>query len=123
VLVNNAARDDRHQLKDVPPELWDDLITVNLPHQFFASQSVLPAMPDAGSRVIINLASITFLKGFADLPVSVTARGGVVGLARAPAREWGPMACGSTGSCWTMSLAWHSFWPATIPACARPRTS
>ncbi|MCP9824570.1 SDR family NAD(P)-dependent oxidoreductase [Synechococcus sp. EJ6-Ellesmere] len=89
VLINNAARDDRHQLEDVTPELWDELIGVNLRHQFFASQAVLPAMRDAGSGVIINLGSITFLKGFADLPVYVTAKGGVVGLTRALAREWG----------------------------------
>ena len=90
VLINNAARDDRHRLEDVTPELWDELMGVNLRHQFFASQAVLPAMRDAGQGVIVNLGSITFLKGYPDLPVYVTAKGGVVGLTRALAREWGP---------------------------------
>jgi len=90
VLINNAARDDRHKLEDVTPELWDELMGVNLRHQFFASQAVLPAMQEAGRGVIVNLGSITFLKGYPDLPVYVTAKGGVVGLTRALAREWGP---------------------------------
>lgn len=90
VLINNAARDDRHRLEDVTPQLWDDLIGVNLRHQFFASQAVLPGMAAAGGGVIVNLGSITFLKGQPDLPVYVTAKGGVVGLTRALARQWGP---------------------------------
>lgn len=90
VLINNAARDDRHQIADVTPELWDELMGVNLRHQFFASQAVLPGMLAAGGGVIINLGSITFLKGFTNMPVYVIAKGGVVGLTRALAKEWGP---------------------------------
>jgi NAD(P)-dependent dehydrogenase (short-subunit alcohol dehydrogenase family) len=90
VLINNAARDDRHQIEEVTPQLWDDLIGVNLRHQFFASQAVLPGMVAAGGGVIVNLGSITFLKGYPGLPVYVTAKGGVVGLTRALARQWGP---------------------------------
>lgn len=90
VLINNAARDDRHRLEEITPERWDELIGVNLRHQFFASQAVLPAMAEAGAGVIVNLGSITFLKGYSGLPVYVTAKGGVVGLTRALAREWGP---------------------------------
>lgn len=90
VLINNAARDDRHQLEDVTPQLWEELIGVNLRHQVFASQAVLPGMAAAGGGVIVNLGSITFLKGYTDLPVYVTAKGGVVGLTRALARRWGP---------------------------------
>lgn len=90
VLINNAARDDRHQLEEVTPALWDELIGVNLRHQFFASQAVLPAMAQAGAGVILNLGSITFLRGHPDLPIYGTAKGGVVGLTRALARQWGP---------------------------------
>src|SRR5689334_13786726 len=32
VLVNNAARDDRHKFGDVTPDYWDELIAVNLRH-------------------------------------------------------------------------------------------
>ena len=37
VLVNNAARDDRHPIENVTVEYWDERVAVNLRHQFFAS--------------------------------------------------------------------------------------
>jgi NAD(P)-dependent dehydrogenase (short-subunit alcohol dehydrogenase family) len=42
ILINNAAHDERHAAKQVTPEHWDDRIAVNLKHQFFAAQAVLP---------------------------------------------------------------------------------
>src|SRR5215475_3471359 len=42
VLVNNAARDERHKFAEVTPEYWDERIAVNLRHQFFVSQAVVP---------------------------------------------------------------------------------
>ena len=48
VLVNNAAHDERHRTEDVTPEYWDDRVAVNLRHQFFAAQAVLPDMQAAG---------------------------------------------------------------------------
>jgi D-xylose 1-dehydrogenase len=44
VLVNNAARDDRHPFDTVTPEYWDERFAVNLKHQFFAAQAVYPMM-------------------------------------------------------------------------------
>ena len=48
VLVNNAARDDRHPFDTVTPEYWDERFAVNLQHQFFAAQAVYPMMKQAG---------------------------------------------------------------------------
>src|SRR5262245_31177532 len=38
VLVNNAARDDRHTIDDVTPEYFDERIAVNFRHHVFAAQ-------------------------------------------------------------------------------------
>ena len=38
VLVNNAARDDRHDWRDVTAEYWDERQNNNLRHMFFAIQ-------------------------------------------------------------------------------------
>ena len=38
VLVNNAARDDRHGWAEVTPEYYDERIATNLRHMFFAIQ-------------------------------------------------------------------------------------
>src|SRR3954462_3720286 len=47
ILINNAAHDERHATPDVTPEYWDDRFAVNLKHQFFAAQAVLPDMQAA----------------------------------------------------------------------------
>src|SRR5688572_13259534 len=44
VLVNNAARDDRHKLEEVTESFWDERMAVNLRHQYFAIQAVAPGM-------------------------------------------------------------------------------
>ncbi|MEP7329563.1 MAG: SDR family NAD(P)-dependent oxidoreductase, partial [Betaproteobacteria bacterium] len=44
VLVNNAARDDRHNLEDLTVAYWDENQAINLRHQVFAVQAVAPAM-------------------------------------------------------------------------------
>ncbi|MFK7903002.1 MAG: SDR family NAD(P)-dependent oxidoreductase, partial [Nitratireductor sp.] len=57
VLVNNAARDDRHDWKDVTPQYWDERMATNLRHMFFAIQSVAPSMIEKGGGSIINMGS------------------------------------------------------------------
>ncbi|HEV8408451.1 MAG TPA: SDR family NAD(P)-dependent oxidoreductase, partial [Sphingomicrobium sp.] len=48
ILVNNAANDDRHRFDEVSEEYWDDRLAVNLKHQFFCSQAVVPGMRSKG---------------------------------------------------------------------------
>jgi NAD(P)-dependent dehydrogenase (short-subunit alcohol dehydrogenase family) len=89
VLVNNAANDDRHKLEDVTPAYWDERIAVNLRHQFFAAQAVLPAMRAAGKGSIVNLGSISWHLGMADLAVYQISKAAIEGLTRSLAREVG----------------------------------
>jgi len=89
VLVNNAANDDRHRLEDVTPEYWDQRLAVNLRHQFFATQCVVPGMKKAGGGSIINLGSVSWHSAIPDLSVYETAKAGIEGLTRALARELG----------------------------------
>jgi D-xylose 1-dehydrogenase len=90
VLVNNAGNDARHKIEDVTPEFWDRAIQVNLRHQFFATQAVIPAMKKAGRGSIINLSSICWIIPSTGLPVYVTAKAAIVGLTRTLAHELGP---------------------------------
>jgi NAD(P)-dependent dehydrogenase (short-subunit alcohol dehydrogenase family) len=89
VLVNNAASDDRHTFAGVTPEYWDERIAVNLRHQFFATQAVVPRMAAAGGGSIINMSSIAWMIPSTGLPAYVTAKAGIVGLTRTLARELG----------------------------------
>jgi NAD(P)-dependent dehydrogenase (short-subunit alcohol dehydrogenase family) len=90
VLVNNAARDDRHAIDQVTPEYWDERMATNLRHQFFAAQAVKDDMIAAGGGAIVNMSSISFMLGQGGMPVYLTAKSAVVGLTRALARDLGP---------------------------------
>jgi NAD(P)-dependent dehydrogenase (short-subunit alcohol dehydrogenase family) len=90
ILVNNAARDDRHAIEDVTPEFWDERIAVNLKHQFFAAQAVAPDMTKAGGGSIVNMGSVSWVIGQGNMPCYTTAKSAVQGLTRALARDLGP---------------------------------
>jgi NAD(P)-dependent dehydrogenase (short-subunit alcohol dehydrogenase family) len=90
VLVNNAARDDRHALETVEPDYWDENQAVNLRHHFFAAQAVAPHMRAGGGGAIVNFSSIAFLLNMGELPAYATAKAGIVGLTKSLAGRLGP---------------------------------
>src|SRR3954471_23297284 len=90
VLVNNAARDDRHGWETVEPEYWDERMHTNLRHQFFCAQSVAPQMKEAGGGSIICMGSVSWFKAQGGMPAYTTAKAAVHGLARGLARDLGP---------------------------------
>jgi NAD(P)-dependent dehydrogenase (short-subunit alcohol dehydrogenase family) len=89
VLVNNAARDDRHRMEDVTPEYWDKNIAVNLRHHFFAAQAVAPQMAAAGGGAILNLGSVSWMRGRPAMAAYTTSKAAIFGLTRVLARELG----------------------------------
>ena len=90
VLINNAAHDERHPTPDVTPEYWDNRIAVNLRHQFFAAQAVLPDMQAAKDGVIINFGSVSWMVGQGGMAGYTAAKSAVLGLTRSLARDYGP---------------------------------
>ena len=89
ILINNAANDDRHSIEQVTPEYWDERMAVNLRHQFFAAQAVIPAMKRAGQGVILNFGSISWHLGLEDLVLYQTAKAAIEGMTRSMARDLG----------------------------------
>jgi NAD(P)-dependent dehydrogenase (short-subunit alcohol dehydrogenase family) len=81
-LVNNAATDERHAIDDVSVAYWDHAQNVNLRHHFFAAQAVSPQMRELGFGSIVNLSSIAWRAGTAEMPAYSAAKAGVVGLRR-----------------------------------------
>ena len=90
VLVNNASRDDRHAIAEVTPDYWDDALAVNLRHHFFAAQAVAPGMAAAGGGAIVNLGSVSWMRGTPGMVAYVTSKAAINGLTRTLARELGP---------------------------------
>lgn len=88
-LVNNAARDDRHDWSEVTAEYWDERFATNLRHMFFAIQAVAPGMIAAGGGSIVNLGSNSWWEASGGFPAYTTAKSAVHGLTRTMARDLG----------------------------------
>jgi len=89
VVVANAADDSRHDAADVTPERWQQSLSINLGHQFFAAQAAEPHLRAAGGGSIICLGSIAWRNGTTGMVAYTTAKAGVHGLVRTLARLWG----------------------------------
>jgi D-xylose 1-dehydrogenase len=89
VLVNNAARDDRHGWETVDPAYYDERIATNLRHMFFAIQTVAPDMIAARKGSIINMGSNSWFEASGGMPVYTTAKAAVHGMTRGFARDLG----------------------------------
>ena len=89
VLVNNAARDDRHGFADVTPDYYDERMATNLRHQFFAIQAVAPGMIAAQKGSIVNLGSVSWMQAMGGMPVYASAKAAVHGMTRSFARDLG----------------------------------
>ena len=89
VLINNAARDDRHSLDSVEPDYWRRTLALNLDHQFFATQAVLPAMRELRAGAIIMMGSISWLRARGGMVGYTTAKAAINGMTRTLARELG----------------------------------
>ena len=89
VLINNAARDDLHPMQDVDVDYWDERMQTNLRHAFFAAQAVAPGMTRRGSGVIINMGSISWMRGRPGMVCYTTAKAAINGMTRTLARELG----------------------------------
>ncbi len=90
VLVNNAARDDRHGWQEVTPAYYDERVATNLRHMLFAIQAVAPGMIAAGKGSIVNMGSNSWWEAAGGMPVYTTAKAAVHGMTRAFARDLGP---------------------------------
>jgi 3-oxoacyl-[acyl-carrier protein] reductase len=90
ILVNNAAIYPRRPWDEVPIAEWDEVLAVNARACFLCARAFAEGLRASGHGRVINLSSITFLKGSEELLAYVTSKGAVVGFTRALARELGP---------------------------------
>ena len=90
VLVNNAARDDRHAMAEVEAEAWRRTLALNLDHQFFASQAVSKRMAEAGRGAIIMFGSVSWMRGIPGMVGYTAAKAAINGMTKTLARELGP---------------------------------
>jgi NAD(P)-dependent dehydrogenase (short-subunit alcohol dehydrogenase family) len=90
VLVNNAGKDDRHDMAEVEPDYWRRALALNLDHHFFATQAVAKGMAARGAGSVIMLGSISWMRGRPGMVGYTTAKAAINGMTRTLARELGP---------------------------------
>jgi NAD(P)-dependent dehydrogenase (short-subunit alcohol dehydrogenase family) len=92
VLVNNAGTAWADPVEDTPLRGWQKVVDVNLTGVFLCSQAVGRAMIERGGGKIVNIASITGLRGQPpeelDAIAYSTTKGAVVAFTRDLAMKW-----------------------------------
>ena len=92
ILINNAGITQAAKVMDIDPAGWDRILDVNLRGVLYLSQAVLPQMKKQKSGSIACMSSVSAQRGGGILggPHYSAAKAGVLGLAKAMARELGP---------------------------------
>ena len=91
VLVNNAGITQPRKTQDITASDYDAVLDVSLRGTLYMSQAVLPAMREQRGGSIVCISSVSAQRGGGILggPHYSAAKAGVLGLARAMAREFG----------------------------------
>jgi 3-oxoacyl-[acyl-carrier protein] reductase len=91
ILLNSAAVYPTFpSLLETPDEDWDKVMRINLRGSFLFSKHVLPAMLKAGAGAIVNLSSISGLRGTTYSVPYAVAKAGVIHLTKTIAVQYGP---------------------------------
>jgi 2-hydroxycyclohexanecarboxyl-CoA dehydrogenase len=87
VLVNNAGWDKFVNFVDTTPELWDQIIAINLRGPINMSHVVLKGMVERGSGRVVNIASDAGRVGSSQEAVYSACKGGIIAFTKTVARE------------------------------------
>jgi NAD(P)-dependent dehydrogenase (short-subunit alcohol dehydrogenase family) len=92
ILVNNAGVTEPVRTLDITAAGWDRIMNVNLRGTLHLSQTCIPHMKARQKGSIICMSSVSALRGGGIFggPHYSAAKAGVLGLAKAMAREFGP---------------------------------
>ncbi|HZK91351.1 MAG TPA: SDR family NAD(P)-dependent oxidoreductase [Stellaceae bacterium] len=86
-LVNGAGWDRIQPFIENPPEMWDDLIAINLLGAVRLTRAVLPPMIEAQAGKIVNISSDAGRVGSMGETVYAAAKGGLIAFTKSLARE------------------------------------
>lgn len=87
VLVSNAGIQIVHELQDFPFDDWKKLLSIHLDGAFLTSKACLPHMYEQGSGAIIFMGSVHSKEASPLKSAYVTAKHGLLGLARVISKE------------------------------------
>ncbi|MEU7763644.1 SDR family NAD(P)-dependent oxidoreductase [Nocardia sp. NPDC049190] len=88
VLVNAAGILRPARTHEMPLEVWNQVITVNLTGTFLMTQAALPALLDTGHGVVVNISSTAAFNAAPYLAAYAASKGGVNAFTHAIALEY-----------------------------------
>jgi meso-butanediol dehydrogenase/(S,S)-butanediol dehydrogenase/diacetyl reductase len=89
VVFNNAGIGAYGEAPDLDPEVWHNVIAVDLHSVFYGCRAAIPWLRESGGGAIVNTASISGIAGDYGLAAYNAAKGGVVNLTRTLAIDHG----------------------------------
>ena len=89
ILINNASNDQRHSLEQITEKYWDERMAINLKHYLFSIQAVKKSMINNKGGSIINLGSVSWVRGAVMFPAYSIAKAAIHGLTRSLANDLG----------------------------------
>ncbi len=89
VLHTNPFWSSGAKIGEMTDENWHKTIAVTLDGVFYCSRAVVPSMLELGGGSMIHTSSVAGVVGLASTPAYCAAKGGVVQLSRAIARDYG----------------------------------
>lgn len=90
VLVSNAGVQIVHRIEDFPFADWKKMLAIHLDGAFLTTKACLPLMKAQGGGAIIYMGSVHSKEASPLKAAYITAKHGLLGLARAVAKEGGP---------------------------------
>jgi 3-hydroxybutyrate dehydrogenase len=90
ILVSNAGVQIVHPIEDFPFSEWKRLLSIHLDGAFLTTKACIPHMYKKGSGSIIYMGSVHSKEASPLKSAYVTAKHGLLGLARVVAKEGGP---------------------------------
>jgi NAD(P)-dependent dehydrogenase (short-subunit alcohol dehydrogenase family) len=91
ILVNNAGITGQAEMGEFPPDLWNQILNVNLTGAMYCINRVMPAMRKQHQGRIINIASTCGIKGCERSAAYSASKSGMHGLTRSIARDVAPL--------------------------------
>jgi NAD(P)-dependent dehydrogenase (short-subunit alcohol dehydrogenase family) len=91
VLVNNAGIDPGGTVADIDPEVWRQVIDVNLTGPFLVMKASIPQMIKGGGGSIVNISSLGGLRCLPGMASYCTSKAGLIMLTQQAALDYGPV--------------------------------
>jgi NAD(P)-dependent dehydrogenase (short-subunit alcohol dehydrogenase family) len=89
ILVNNAGIDPAGSIVDIDPDLWRQVIEINLTGPFLMMKAAIPHMIEGGGGSIVNVASLAGIRCLPGMPAYCSSKAGLIMLTKQAALDYG----------------------------------